>query len=248
MIRTPRMAVPAKEKAHLLAEASDPTTPPERLAELSNAADLFVAEAAQSNPNLDDETLGDHLWRGAPAAWCSPATPLWLLAHGGGDDRIVAGANIFVFTRLRHSDPLSVGLEHAFGVLCDWWQRPSHEEAPAKIGYLVTLAVMTNDDALLQQVNQLVLAIVRDAAASSDEVAEALAETLALVEEWIARRLHGPVPGSSGEPQTPRWTENIVWKVIGRLRDAGFDDGAARVEALLRTTFPVWRPPVRQRP
>lgn len=253
MSRTPRMGVSAEEKERLLAEASDPTTPPERLAELSHAQDIFVAEAAQSNPNLDDETLETHLWRGAPAAWSSPATPLWLLTHEASDGRIVAGANIFVFTRLRHgdslkvpnasNDPVQVALQHAFGVLRDWWQRPGESEAPAKIAYLATVAQTLNDDELHQQLNRLLVTFVRDASAASAEVAEALAETLATVEDWSRVSLHNYTNGVWVEPQTPRQTENLMWKVIGRLRDEGVDDGEARLDALLRTTFPTWRAP-----
>lgn len=74
----------------LLDEASDPTTAPARLTTLADSNESEVADAARSNPNLDEARLVFWLRLGDLAAWSNPQTPFVLLTST--DAALVEGA------------------------------------------------------------------------------------------------------------------------------------------------------------
>lgn len=67
-------------------EASDPTTDPERLAELLNSPMTQVARLAKSNPSLPSALHRSLLEAGSIWAWMNPQTPFTLLIDGTTDE------------------------------------------------------------------------------------------------------------------------------------------------------------------
>jgi hypothetical protein len=73
-------------KPHLLQEASDPATDPERLRLLADHEDDAVQRFAWRNPSLPEEAWREALIAGWPEPWANPMAPIYLLTWTPRED------------------------------------------------------------------------------------------------------------------------------------------------------------------
>lgn len=204
---------------HPLDEAEDPTTDPDRLAELAYDRDPIVAEAARSNPNLPTEELVGLIRLPSVAAWRNPAFDLALLTGGVDAERLPALALECLW---RASWPLDEELGARVFPLVEQWWRETHD--PRELFSVLTQRAERSAWGSPEHRDAVragyvcALASAKASSRSDHEADEPLIATwLGAVKNWLDEPT-AQCPALSGDPGRDNHARIAAWLVVDLLR------------------------------